>query len=50
MSFIKYIFAFSRQLHLAILNEYIEASKRLIDICPNTKLLDIRNDNGHVSI
>jgi len=39
-----------RQLHLAILHGYIQVSKRLIDICPDSKLLDVRNDDGQVSV
>ncbi|XP_050422863.1 NF-kappa-B inhibitor cactus-like isoform X2 [Adelges cooleyi] len=38
------------QLHLTILHGYIEASKRLIDICPDSKYLDIRNDNGQTAL
>lgn len=38
------------QLHLAILHGYIQVSKRLIDICPDSKLLDIRNDDGQSAL
>uniref|UniRef100_A0A2H8THA5 NF-kappa-B inhibitor cactus n=1 Tax=Melanaphis sacchari TaxID=742174 RepID=A0A2H8THA5_9HEMI len=38
------------QLHLSILHGYIQVSKRLIDICPDSKLLDIRNDDGQSAL
>lgn len=41
---------FFRHLHLAIIHGYIQASKQLIDICQDSKYLDLRNDDGQVSI
>ncbi|XP_060877725.1 NF-kappa-B inhibitor cactus-like [Metopolophium dirhodum] len=37
-------------LHLAIIHGYIQVSKRLIDICPDSKMLDIRNDDGQSAL
>ncbi|XP_016656686.1 cactus isoform X2 [Acyrthosiphon pisum] len=37
-------------LHLAIIHGYIQVSKRLIDICPDSKILDIRNDDGQSAL
>ncbi|VVC43832.1 Hypothetical protein CINCED_3A005380 [Cinara cedri] len=38
------------QLHLAIMHGFIKVSKWLIDICEDSKCLDIRNDDGQSAL
>lgn len=38
------------QLHLAIIHEYTEISKQLIDVCSDSKYLDVRNDDGQTAL
>lgn len=42
------LFIFFRNLHLAILYGYVKESKRLIENCPESNLLDIQNYDGQV--
>lgn len=39
-----------RNLHFAILCGYVEESKRLIENCPESNLLDIQNYDGQVCL